>query len=395
MKNGELKEIHTMQDWISSIEIIDKTGISRATLNNYIKMNILPRPLVRKPMEASVRARTLGYFPPRAMDVIEQIKLLKKEGYTISVICEKLRKSDFILSQKGEMEQEDPKQSDFNDAETLPPCGKIESSLTPQKTLSPTVDRSHGRPVDRRLDKETPDGPLSQTSVMRGSADQRRSAKKPTLISFSVLAADLHDSARISAELPAGEYLDLLNQIWTCAENSFKKYHGFYGQCAGDGMLYYFLGDRDDRYMMDAVYCALELRECMKVISVEGQARKGWFTPLQLNIGLNAGREYLGEIRTASGMEWRAPGDTVRHAVLLSEFARQGAIWATKHLLDKISDREKAIIRHGIKHINRSSEVLVENAFSRIMDMLPLESESSGEFTDIASLAVTEIMGKR
>jgi len=34
--------------WISSLDIINKTGISRATLNNYIKMNLLPRPTVKK-----------------------------------------------------------------------------------------------------------------------------------------------------------------------------------------------------------------------------------------------------------------------------------------------------------------------------------------------------------
>ena len=33
------------QDMITSKEIIEQTGISRATLNNYIKMGILPKPI--------------------------------------------------------------------------------------------------------------------------------------------------------------------------------------------------------------------------------------------------------------------------------------------------------------------------------------------------------------
>ena len=75
---------------ISSLEVIDRTGISRATLNNYIKMNLLPRPFVKRPEDSSVRARMLGYFPESAIETINLIKDLKKKGFSMENIAEKL-----------------------------------------------------------------------------------------------------------------------------------------------------------------------------------------------------------------------------------------------------------------------------------------------------------------
>jgi len=57
---------------ISSKEILDQTGISRATLNNYIRVGILPRPLVQRPLDpisvprrsaTSLRRFLSGYRP--------------------------------------------------------------------------------------------------------------------------------------------------------------------------------------------------------------------------------------------------------------------------------------------------------------------------------------------
>jgi len=75
---------------ISSKEILEKTGISRATLNNYIKMGIIPRPIVRKSIEGFKNIKNLGYFPTSALERIEEVKRLKKSGNPIRVITEML-----------------------------------------------------------------------------------------------------------------------------------------------------------------------------------------------------------------------------------------------------------------------------------------------------------------
>jgi len=71
---------------ISSKELIEKTGISRATLNNYINLGLLPRPEVRFPGPDDGDARRLGYFPTAALDRIDEIQRLKDQGMSMAEI---------------------------------------------------------------------------------------------------------------------------------------------------------------------------------------------------------------------------------------------------------------------------------------------------------------------
>ncbi|MGD8314679.1 MAG: hypothetical protein PVI17_08055 [Syntrophobacterales bacterium] len=70
---------------ISSKEILAQTGISRATLNNYIGLNLIPPPTVRKPKELGGPTK-IGYFPEWVVDRIERIRQLKSEGMRMSQI---------------------------------------------------------------------------------------------------------------------------------------------------------------------------------------------------------------------------------------------------------------------------------------------------------------------
>ncbi|MFC1864041.1 hypothetical protein ACFL1Z_08845 [Thermodesulfobacteriota bacterium] len=80
------------QNFISSKEILEKTGISRATLNNYIKIGIIPRPVVRKPVNEVKRIKRLGYFPTVVLDYIDQVKTLKKQGKTLEEVARQITK---------------------------------------------------------------------------------------------------------------------------------------------------------------------------------------------------------------------------------------------------------------------------------------------------------------
>jgi len=369
-----IDEKHEPAGWISSIDIINKTGISRATLNNYIKMNILPRPHVKKPEEVSVRARMLGYFPKSVIDVIEQIKILKGQGYTIKAILEKLNNDDLIDPSGGAIMPEESGSQDITDA------GKFRQ---PQKRYPPSISAERKYPLDDPF------------SVRRNIINDLLRQRMPTLTSFCVLVANLQNSVRLCAELPPYEYFELINQICVSVEGSFKQYYGVHGKHAGTGMLYYFLKERDNQYMINAVLCALEIRKNIKQIDMKWKVRKGWFNELQLNIGINEGEEYFGTIQAAPGAEFTALGDTVNHAGRLSDFARCGAIWTTKSLINKLGDKEKKSIRYGIRHIGKDHEVLIEDSFGRIMDIMIADNVKNSGFMDIATLAITEIVGPR
>ena len=75
---------------VNSKEVLGKTGISRATLNNYIRMGIIPRPVVRKPVDGSTTIKKIGYFPLSVIERIETVKKLKKQGKSIEDIIKLL-----------------------------------------------------------------------------------------------------------------------------------------------------------------------------------------------------------------------------------------------------------------------------------------------------------------
>lgn len=493
--------------WISSLDIIKKTGISRATLNNYIRMNLLPRPVVRRPKEISARARILGYFPESAIDSIIQIKEFKKKGYSMDAIADRLKQNESITTSRETIMQDEKRSEDSDnpltvtindiscpayllnykyeidwvnkDAEDSIFQKKIRNIKEPaarniflllmrnfhennqtrnnlidfhlsflkKRTMEnelgqlyegmPQSEREHLqnryrsiepftlRAVNKILMKLSDDKgkcisdcvyymifregilfihALDENSIhdianllsCRSSViNDLLRQRMPTLVSFAVLIADLQNSVGICAELPSEEYFELIHQIWACVEGSFKQYYGTYGKHVGDGMLYYFLKERDNQYLINSVSCALEIRENIKKLNMEWKTRKGWFNELYLNIGINEGQEYFGAIPSAPSVEFTALGDTVNYAGRLSDFARHGAIWTTKNLINRLTVEDKEGIRYGIRHKDQDRETLVENTFSRIIDMHDLDNAIISKFKDISTLAITEIVGRR
>ena len=72
---------------LTSKELLIRTGISRATLNNYVALGILPRPDVKVPAEGDGRARRLGYFPLSVVDTVNRVRELKREGMAMNEIA--------------------------------------------------------------------------------------------------------------------------------------------------------------------------------------------------------------------------------------------------------------------------------------------------------------------
>ncbi|WP_332825428.1 MerR family transcriptional regulator [Ramlibacter sp.] len=73
---------------LTSKEIIERTGISRATLNNYIASGLVPRPQVLPPEPEHGDAPRIGYFPDSTIARIETIQRLKREGWSITRISD-------------------------------------------------------------------------------------------------------------------------------------------------------------------------------------------------------------------------------------------------------------------------------------------------------------------
>jgi len=216
----------------------------------------------------------------------------------------------------------------------------------------------------------------------------------PVLTDVAVLVADLQSSVRICTELPPEEYFELINQIWATMEPIFRKYYGTHGKHVGDGMVYYFFPQPDCNYIFNALKCAQEMKTAMRRISKEWQLRKNWVNELYLNTGLNEGYEWLGIFHIETKVEFTVLGDTINHAARLSDFARGGAIWATKNLLGKLPAKERQRVKFGIRRQDAEGrEVFVGAFYSRINELAYLNDTVRNEkLNDIAALPVTEIM---
>jgi class 3 adenylate cyclase/DNA-binding transcriptional MerR regulator len=218
----------------------------------------------------------------------------------------------------------------------------------------------------------------------------------PVLTDVAVLVADLQNSVRICTELPPEEYFELINQIWSTMEPIFRKYYGTHGKHVGDGMVYYFFPQPDCNYIFNALVCAQEMKAAMRRISKEWQLRKNWLNELYLNTGLNEGQEWVGIFHIATKVEFTVLGDTINHAARLSDFARGGAIWATKSLLGKLPAGERQRVQFGIRRQDAEGrEVFVGASYSRIAELANLSAPRNEKLGDIAALPVTEIVEVR
>jgi len=501
---------------ISSKELLEKTGISRATLNNYINLGLLPKPDVRFPGPDDGDARRLGYFPDDALKRIDEIQRLKDQGMSMAEIVARYAarglpdaasdggdvppvretaspaagetSDDALRVTLGDLptpcymvnynfeiiwHNESARRSVLGGFETLPsssesrnvfaflqrggaclecaPCEALlrfhfavakrrstkggffalcrdapadglgtlerlyqEAEPLPQQAVSQVTarapDASGGCEPHTVYAAQFREGILFAYVPGEPASDSllallaRRDEvirdlirkRLPVLTHVAVLVADLQDSVKICAELPPDEYFELVNEIWTTMEPIFRRYYGTYGKHAGDGMVYYFFPQPDCNYVMNALAAADEMREAMRRISKAWQLRKGWSTELYLNTGLNEGQEWLGTFQTATHVEFTVLGDTINHCARLSDFARYGAIWATKNLLGRLDADERRRVKFGVRREGDGGQmVFVGSTYVSVGSLLDPAQPRSDKLREIAALPVTEIVEVR
>jgi hypothetical protein len=135
------------------------------------------------------------------------------------------------------------------------------------------------------------------------------------------------------------------------------------------------------------------MREAMRRVSKEWQLRKRWATELYMNTGLDEGQQWLGTLKSAGQLEFTMLGDTLNHAARISDFARFGAIWATKNLVGKLTPEQKQRLKFGVRRKSSDGrEVFVPSIFSNVDSLADLAGAPIEKLKDIARLPITEIV---
>jgi adenylate cyclase len=216
---------------------------------------------------------------------------------------------------------------------------------------------------------------------------------RPVLSDVAVLAMDLQDATRIWSTLPAEEYFELIDQIWLTAEPIVARHKGTPGKHPGDGMVCYFLPQPDTDYVWNALLAASEIREAMRRVSKEWQLRKGWTTELYLNVGVDEGQQWLGTLRSGRQVDFTMFGDTLNRATRISDFARFGAIWATKNLVVKLAAEVKQRLKYGVHRRDKEGRhAFVSSVFATPDRLADAAGPTAARLQDIARLPITEIV---
>ncbi len=521
---------------LNSKQLIEITGISRATLNNYVALGILPNPVIKTPGDDEGRATRLGYFEDDAAEQIKQVQRLKKQGMTMAQIARHLGgktqplpaeqtkssvaavkasqtkaaentattlSSDAGQGSPGKLQvapgfgqnlsfdgsiddlpgpaymvnnnfeliwwNSEAQHSFFNYNNDLP--GDLES----RNLLKLLFGTESGNDQDRirellqphlaagkkRLNQQalikiysaldsdqlgiikqvyeqvqpvgkepmihfptmlvTTEGKLTPfdlyicfyregifftyspvrldndyllefLSKRNQVINELLKKRKPYLTDVTVMVADVQNSIKICSELPAEEYFELINNIWQESAPIFRKFYGTYGKHAGDGMVYYFFPQPDCDYKLNAIECSLELQKMMKGITQQWQSRKGWFSDIFLNIGLNEGQEWFGSYHAGGHVEFTVLGETINYASRISDFARNGSVWATKNMLNQIPPGKREKINFGITRKTHNDEsVFVTDTYASISTLIDNDSPASDKFKDIEMIPITEV----
>ena len=100
------------------------------------------------------------------------------------------------------------------------------------------------------------------------------------------------------------------------------------------------------------------------------------------------------EVQTSTSVEFVVLGDTINHTARLSDMARFGQIWATKNFMSKLPAEQREKVDFGIERTGANGQrMMVKSSYSRVVNLVDVESGRYVKLRDIAGLAVTEIRG--
>lgn len=338
---------------LSSKEVLERTGISRATLNNYIGSGLVPRPEVLPPSPEHGAAPRIGYFPDDTVERISRIQRLKQQGWSIARIAAHL-------------------------------AGGVPVGAAAEAPQSPVVHRV-AEPTPAPADR-----PAASPAVLppAPTSAARTHAPAPILTPVAVLVSTLQDAGELWLQLPAGEYFELVNEVWLELNRIFRRHGGRHGKHPGEGMVCHFLPQPSGSYLWNALAAAQQAREAMRQISSRWQARKGWDFELCINTGLDEGQEWLGALRLSEPLELTVVGGAADHAAQISRSGRDGAVWITRNLVGKLSAQERRGLIFGVPRADRR----VLSSFARLAD-LAATHDSAAVPAALADLPVTELLG--
>jgi class 3 adenylate cyclase/DNA-binding transcriptional MerR regulator len=484
---------------ISSKELLARTGLSRATLNNYISLNLIPHPRIRRPETAGGPTK-IGYFPVWVLDRIERIRQLKASGMRMTKIAaqfenEAMEKRSaaipetrdqfpyqsiervvfpaLLVNERWEIiwindvaEQELFRQQirtiaspahrnmfrlllgnglrsrfanwkdilrvhlrlakrDLTEAAVEQLCRQVEACpFEDVKHLWREIEPLEDRPITQQELVLKPHAARESAHVLFSSEFREGtlllytpatmqldhilnlltgrerlirpvlSRRIPSLTSLCILAGRIESGLRLRTALPPHEYFDLVNEIVMMSHQCFKEHGGTPGRSFHEGVVCFFLSPEDplQEHLHQALEAASSLRQMTEALDKRWKGKKAWNNTLCINIGLHCGHEWLGSIPSSVAFEFTVMGDALMQTIKLSKFARGGAIWATKKVVENLLGTDRRRLTFGIRPEAGRERHFTPGIYSQVRELLHAEELDRRGLREIGHLAVTEII---
>lgn len=138
----------------------------------------------------------------------------------------------------------------------------------------------------------------------------------------TLLFCDLRGFTAMSEELSPKEVVAFLNDYYTLMTEVVTRHNGVVNQFVGDEVFAAFgapLATPDNE--KNAVFCALDMVQKLKVLNEKYQARVG--SEILVGIGINAGEVVAGNVGSEARIEYHFTGDTVNTGKRIEVLSRE------------------------------------------------------------------------
>lgn len=294
---------------LSSKEILERTGISRATLNNYISAGLIPRPSVLPPDPQDGGAPRIGYFPDDTIERIESIQRLKREGWSLGRILERFS--------------------------------------------APPAKAAPARP--------TPIGASARVVVPVSEA--------PQVMVIAVLAVMLHDCDSLWVALSVHDYFALTNEFAAEVRRTAIEQGGQVLRVAPHRLVCRFLPSPGRDHLWSALEVSQAAREAVREVSARWKLRRGWNLDIHASAGLCEGESW---VSAASPDDVQIVGETMGDAEEFARCARAGAVLATRTYVARLPGLKRGRVVYGVPE-SAATEGAPSRlmTFSRLADIAP------------------------
>lgn len=172
----------------------------------------------------------------------------------------------------------------------------------------------------------------------RGMFERMARLADPGRREAAILFADIQSSGELSRHLSSAAYFRLVQELFTDLDRVVYEANGIVGKHAGDGLSAFFLSD-DTGSREEAAAASLDA--ALKLASTARETgQRSDLEPaheLQLNVGVHwGGALYMGQVVTGGRLEVTALGDEVNECARIQETARDGAVLASKPLIERL-----------------------------------------------------------